>query len=309
MGNRALIAYFVILALLCAGFVLGARAIGQPGVYLAGPYMLTPALAALITRLAFYKPRFLDANLRLGHLRDYFKFWLWSICITLLSFAAYTVFGSIRWDFSGTVFLNALAQQFALQGQNMYTSLPQGLTPQIMLWLYFVGGLSVFNLLPGLLSGFGEEFGHRGFMFPLLLRGKPVPGLVIGGSLWYAWHLPLLLILPPAAPEPLWKLLIDQGGALIGATSTHTYLCYVYAKSRSIFVPSVAHIAMNNAARSFSYFVVLENQFTGNITQYVVMILVIVFLYWRKELAAVPVFLAEDGHHAATSSRSRTGLG
>jgi hypothetical protein len=32
----------------------------------------------------------------------------------------------------------------------------------------------------------------------------PVLGLMIGDLLWYAWHLPLVLILPDAAPVPLW---------------------------------------------------------------------------------------------------------
>jgi hypothetical protein len=35
-----------------------------------------------------------------------------------------------------------------------------------MLMIYFVGGLTIFNLVPGIITGFGEEFGHRGFMFP-----------------------------------------------------------------------------------------------------------------------------------------------
>jgi hypothetical protein len=37
--------------------------------------MMTPAIAAVITRLFFYKPRFKDANLRFGHPRDYVKYW------------------------------------------------------------------------------------------------------------------------------------------------------------------------------------------------------------------------------------------
>jgi hypothetical protein len=36
-------------------------------------------------------------------------------------------------------------------------------TQQTMLLVFFIGGLVVFNILPGPISGFGEEFGHRGF--------------------------------------------------------------------------------------------------------------------------------------------------
>ena len=48
-----------------------------------------------------------------------------------------------------------------------------------------IGGLTVFNILPGVVAGFGEEFGHRGFMFPQLYAIKPWIGLIIGGLIWY----------------------------------------------------------------------------------------------------------------------------
>lgn len=293
MNNKSLAVYLVILALLCAGFVIGARMMGEQGVYLAGGYMLTPAIAALITRLFFYQPRFRDAGLCFGRFRDYIKFWLYSLAITVFSYAMFTLFGSIRWDFSGKVFLGLLAQQFAATGQDMLASLPPGFTPQMMLWLFVIGGLTVFNIFPGIISGFGEESGHRGFMFPLLYPSKPLLGSLLGGFLWYLWHQPLLLVIPSTPEIPLWQTLVTHVSAILGSIATHTYLCYVYAKSRSIFVPSIAHIALNNAARSFSYFVLIQDQFTANMAQSLVMVLIVAFLYYRKELNAIPEFLAE----------------
>jgi len=115
--NKSLISYFVLLILLCAGFIAGARMMGEQGVYLAGGYMLTPAIAALLTRLFFHEPRFKDAHLRFGRLKDYIKFWLCSLAITAFSFALFTLFGAIRWDFSGRVFLDSLEKQIAATGQ------------------------------------------------------------------------------------------------------------------------------------------------------------------------------------------------
>jgi membrane protease YdiL (CAAX protease family) len=189
--------------------------------------------------------------------------------------------------------LDSLAQQFAATGEDMLATLPPGFTPQMMLWLFVIGGFTVFNIMPGIISGFGEEFGHRGFMFPLLFPNKPFLGLVIGGLLWYAWHLPLALIFPVAAPVPLWQATLSHITAMIGSIGTHTYLCYVYAKSGSIFVPSIAHIAMNNASRSLAYFVVITDQFTTNIAQYLVMVIVIAVLCYRKELKIIPEFLSQ----------------
>lgn len=294
MKNKSLIVYLLVLSILCTGFVIGARMMGEEGVYLASGYMLTPALAALIVRLFFHKLHFRDANLRFGRFRDYIRFWLYSLVITVFSFALFTLFGAIRWDFSGQVFLDSIAQQFAATGEDMMASLPEGFTPQMMLWLFVIGGFTVFNIMPGIISGFGEEFGHRGFMFPLLFPNKPLLGLVIGGVLWYAWHLPLALIFPAVVPVPLWQTITSQFAAIVGSICTHTYLCYVYTKSRSIFVPSIAHIAMNNASRSFAYFVAIQNQFTANLAQYLVMIVLVSLLYFRKELEVIPGFLSEE---------------
>ena len=58
-------------------------------------------------------------------------------------------------------------------------------------------------------------------------------------------------------------------------------------------MPSIAHIAMNNAMRSLAYFIVVQNQFAANIVQYLVMVPIIVFLYYKKELNVVFEFLSE----------------
>jgi hypothetical protein len=67
-----LIIYFVILIVLCAGFIIGAKSLGEQGAYLAQGYMMTPAIAALITRLFFHENKFKDANCvrAVGRLRE-----------------------------------------------------------------------------------------------------------------------------------------------------------------------------------------------------------------------------------------------
>ena len=284
MNNKSLAIYLLILAVLCAIVIIGAKTLGQQGNYLAGVYMLTPAIAAILTRLFFYEPHFKDANLRLGRLSDYFKFWLFSLGITALSFALYTLLGAVSWDFSGNVFLARLDQQFAASGQSMQSSLPPGMTPQMMLLIFFVGGLTLFNILPGLISGFGEEFGHRGFMFPLLYRINPWVGLVGGGLLWYAWHWPLLLVIPQTVQYPLWQTALNWVILALGSVCTFIYLAYTYVKTENILVASLAHIAMNNASQSLSYFVAIQNQFLANLGQVLAMVIVVVILYYSKEL-------------------------
>jgi membrane protease YdiL (CAAX protease family) len=293
MHTKSLIAYFIILIALCAGVVVGARALGQQGMYLAQVYMLTPALAALITRLFFYPPRFRDAYLRLGRLRDYFKFWGISLAITALSYVIFTLLGSIRWDLTGQAFLSRLAEQFAAAGQDI-NDLPQGMTPQLMLLVYAIGGLTVFNILPGLITGFGEEFGHRGFMFPQLYKIRPWVGFIIGGLIWFAWHLPVALMLPQAQPMPPGEYLLNFIVLAIGSLCTFIYLAWAFVKSRSIWVAALAHIVINNAAQSFSYFVVVQSQLLANLGLTLTMMIVAAILYFRKELEVFPDFFRED---------------
>jgi membrane protease YdiL (CAAX protease family) len=282
--KKPLIAYFVMLVLLCAGFVVGSRTMGERGAYLAQGYMLTPALAAILTRAFFYSKHFKDANLRFGLLKDYFKYWAIALGITALSFTFYTLFGAIEWDLSGSSFLARLEEQFALSGQDMLDSLPPGFTPESMLLIFTLGGLTVFNILPGLISGFGEEFGHRGFMFPLLYRIDPWIGLLGGGLLWYAWHLPLSLILPSQTDLPLSTSILNHVILATGSIFAFIYLAYVYIKSRSVFVTSLAHIAMNNAAVAVSYYVIVGDQTLANLGMTLTMILVVAALYLTREL-------------------------
>jgi len=282
MKDKSLIAYFAILVILCAGFVIGARTIGKQGAYLAQGYMMTPAIAAVITRLFFYRPHFKDANLRFGHPRDYLKYWSLSLGITALSYVMYTLLGAIRWDFTGQVFLDRLAEQFAATGQNMMDTLPPGFTPQMMLWVFTIGGLTVFNIMPGLISGFGEEFGHRGFMFPALYRIKPWVGFIVGGLLWFAWHIPILFLIPQTIEMPVWASILNYLILAVGSVCTFAYLAYVYVKSGSVFVTSIAHIAMNNAAASISYFVVIQNQTLANLGLTLTMLAVVAIMFAGK---------------------------
>lgn len=293
MDHKPLTAYFLVLIALCAAFIVGAKMMGEQGMYLAQGYMLTPALAALITRLFFYEKKFKDANLRFGRLGDYGRFWLVSIGITALSFVFFTLFGAIQWDLTGDEFLRRLAEQFAAAGQDMQANLPPGFTPRTMLLVFFIGGLTVFNIMPGLITGFGEEFGHRGFMFPALYRIKPWIGIVVGGLIWYVWHLPLAFVIPQTAETPLWQSILNFIILAVGSLCTFIYLAYVYVKTRSVWVASFAHIVMNNSAQSFSYFVTIQNQLLANAGVVVTMLIVAAILIRKGALETFAEYFRE----------------
>jgi hypothetical protein len=51
MKKSPLAIYFIFLFAFCTIVIIGAKTLGQQGAYLAQFYMLTPAIAAILTRL------------------------------------------------------------------------------------------------------------------------------------------------------------------------------------------------------------------------------------------------------------------
>lgn len=299
-----LTAFLLLVTVLCGGFILLMQSLGQQGYALAQAYMLTPAIAAILTRLLFYPRRFADAHLGIGRLADYLRFWLIGLGIVALQSMLYTVLGAIRWDLSGNTFLAQLSQQMADAGQDI-NDLPPGITPHLMLWLFFLGGLTVFNIVPGLLTGFGEEFGWRGLMFPLLYRLQPWLAFVGGGLIWFAWHVPLTLVFPPAQPLSPEQTAVNLGALAVGSLFTFTFLAYVYVKSESIWVVSFAHIAINNASRSLSYFVVVEDAVRANLVLALAAGLVVGVLFWSGELRAFGRYFTRSADTVSLSIEGR----
>jgi membrane protease YdiL (CAAX protease family) len=128
----------------------------------------------------------------------------------------------------------------------------------------------------------------------LLYRIKPWVGIIIGGLIWFAWHLPLSLVIPQTVEYPLWQIILNHFILAIGSICTFTYLAYVYVKSESIWVTSIAHITMNNSAASFSYYAVVQNQVLANIGLTLTMMIVVGFLYYRKKLNVFPEYFGKE---------------
>lgn len=281
MKKNPLLAYFACLSLLSAAVILTINALGEKGVYFAQVYMLTPALAAIITRLFFYEKKFSDANLRLGKARHWLQFWLISALLAGISYLFFTLFYAVSWDFSGQSFLDKLEIQFNQSGQKMEDTLPPGFTPQLMLTLYFIGSLTVFNILPGLITGMGEEFGHRGMMFRFMAEKNLKVALVLGGLIWFAWHLPLGWIMPTTQEAELWEMVLNSLLLGIGSICTHTYFAYVLMKTRSIWIAALAHITFNNASTALSFFVSINDQTRANAGLVLTMVLAVLVGFWK----------------------------
>jgi membrane protease YdiL (CAAX protease family) len=282
MKHKSLMAFLMITAALSTAFILAMKAMGQKGFYLGQIYMLLPAVAAIITRLFLYDQRFRDAHLRLGRARNYLQFYVISVGIVILIYLMYTAFSSVSWDISGNTFLSQFAEQLSKTGKDI-NDLPAGMTPKMMLVVFFIGGLTVFNI-PFTIIAFGEEFGWRGFMFPQLYKINPWVAFTAGGLIWFAWHLPLVSVFPKTQDFTLLENVLNTVILAAGSICTFVFLAYVYVKTESIWAASFAHAVFNNASRSFSYIATVKNQLLANLALAITMSLVIAVLYFRGEL-------------------------
>ena len=293
MKKHPLAAYLILVTALSGGLILLMKILGQKGFYIGQFYMFTPAMAAVIARIFFYEGGFSDARLNIGRLRHYLRFYGLTLAIVAGCYLAYWIFGAVSWDFTGDTFLNTLGTQMEATGKDI-NDLPLGLTPKMMLLLFAIGGLTVFNI-PFTISGFGEEFGWRGFMLPLVYGlTKPYKAFLVCGLIWFAWHTPLVLVIPKTHHMTAAENTLNAVVLATGSVATFVFLAYVFAESGSIWVASFVHAVLNNASRSLAYFAVVDNQVLANVALTTVMVVVVLALYVSGGLRVFRVFFSSE---------------
>lgn len=208
--------------------------------------MLCPLAGALACKLMFqsslgvgWRPAFK------GKLRWWAAAWFGPALLTFLGAALYFLIFPARLDTSGTALLASMGPEWDLE------SLKQelGITPMSYLLTVALQAVS-FAPLINMLFAVGEEAGWRGFMMPRLTEDLGLwQARVVGGIIWAVWHWPVILL---AGYEygvnylgaPVLGLLVW----CVVCIALNTLLDWLYQKSGSIWVPSLAHGAFNAIA-------------------------------------------------------------
>lgn len=136
----------------------------------------------------------------------------------------------------------------------------------------------------------GEEIGWRGFLVPRLIGlFGPKKGFLIGGAIWALWHAGgIFLGFNYPGHQFTGNLMM-----ILMCIPLGVILQYLYFKSKSIFVPALAHGAINWTSASIGMFVLSNEEYntmlygpTG-IIGIVVLSVIAIFLYrkmdWEKE--------------------------
>ncbi len=112
------------------------------------------------------------------------------------------------------------------------------------------------NFILVMLPFFGEEYGWRGFLQPLLQkRFGNIIGIFILGFLWGIWHLPVNILF--YSPQTWGYSVLNQ---IIVCTGYSVFFGYAYMKTNNIWIPVWIHYLNNNLIALFVDPSAIQNQ-------------------------------------------------
>ncbi|MER7667406.1 CPBP family intramembrane glutamic endopeptidase [Kitasatospora sp. NPDC096128] len=89
---------------------------------------------------------------------------------------------------------------------------------------------------------FGEELGWQGYLLPRLLRYGRTRGLLIGGAIWGAWHVPMTAL---GGSYPGHSVLLGIPVAVVTAMLLGTVIATVRLSTGSVWAAVAAHLSLN----------------------------------------------------------------
>jgi len=92
---------------------------------------------------------------------------------------------------------------------------------------------------------FGEELGWQGYLLPRLLRHGRTRGLLIGGAIWGAWHVPMTAL---GGSYPGHPVLLGIPVAVVTAMLLGTVIATVRLSTGSVWAAVAAHLSLNEFA-------------------------------------------------------------
>jgi len=221
-------------------FVVIVAIVSTPFYYLAVHYhggtfklMWAPTIATILT-MAILKRDLRTLGWSWGRWRYQ---WLAFLIPLAYCVIAYVIIWSAGWGgFYDTKFVAHTRESLGFTGWS-----------DLAVLLYFIPSTAIYGLPGSLSSALGEEIGWRGFLVPELRRTMSFSGVaLVSGVIWFAYHLPVILLgnyhnNSPAA-LPLWGQLLMFFICVVGAA---IIMAYLRLKSGSLWTAAIFHATHN----------------------------------------------------------------
>ena len=207
--------------------------------------MLCPLLAVLLVQKVFLRqPTGIGWKVQ-GKRRYWLAAWFGPAVFTVLAAVLYFAVFPSRLDTSGSWLATAYGGQWTPEA--LKTELGVTTTSYLI-----QNGLLAVTLAPlaNMIPAVGEEAGWRGYMMPRLKeRLGLLNGRLLGGIIWGVWHWPLMLLVGyEYGTNYLGAPLLGLVVWCVVCFALNTLLDWLYEKTGCIWVPAIAHGALNAVA-------------------------------------------------------------
>lgn len=198
---------------------------------ISGGINLIMIMALITIRMMSNRQEFSAAWLSGGRIRDWL---MWGTGFVV--FYTLTTVLNRLFNLGEMVDLRAIMEQLQV---------PADISPTMFLILMIVQTVIMGSLL-GIIFGFGEEFGWRGFLQSELFKSGRIRGVFILGLIWGVWHYPVIWMGHNYPGQPVWgSAVMTAYTVLLGIV-----LSYVMLKTRAIWLVAFLH-AINNQTLAF----------------------------------------------------------
>ena len=235
------------LAWLCQVYASMQLLQGNAAVYraLLSVSMFCPLAAVLAAKKVYlHQPTGIGWKVQ-GKRRYWLAAWFGPAVFTVLAAVLYFAVFPSRLDTSGSWLATAYGGQWTPEA--LKTELGVTTTSYLI-----QNGLLAVTLAPlaNMIPAVGEEAGWRGYMMPRLKeRLGLLNGRLLGGIIWGVWHWPLMLLVGyEYGTNYLGAPLLGLVVWCVVCFALNTLLDWLYEKTGCIWVPAIAHGALNAVA-------------------------------------------------------------
>lgn len=174
--------------------------------------------------------------------------------------------------------------------QMVLLSMPGGMPPVVVLLILAIQTILIGPFL-GLMMGFGEEYGWRGYLQSELIKMGKKRGILLLGIIWGIWHWPIIWMGHNYPGEPVWgTLLMTVYTVFLGFI-----LGYAVLKTGSVWLAAFLHALNNQAAGYFMGFIYTPDSaifsFSMGVYMLIPMLVILFFILrdpiWKDEPASV----------------------